>query len=457
MNVDCKRVRHCALRLMVLALVGALGGPLAAMTLSEVVAMAQDQDMQYRAARRSLDASLEKLPQARAGLLPTINLNAGQNRQAGDAVFTDGVTIQREPVSWNWQLQLTQPLLRVSNWAAYRQSEAQVRQAEVQMLQAEHELLLRTAQLYFDLALARESVRVLDAQLGAVKALWVSAQRSYAVGSGTVTDVQEAKAKHAASLAQRVAAANEVDTKLAELERMLGQPVDLPALHMARSLPPLENAQLRQLRKIAVTDNLGVRSAEAALEVAQREVEKTRGQHLPTLDLVASRTVNYNSTSLSSPSDLESRVNASQLGVQLSIPLYAGGATQSRLREALALQDKAAAELEGARRAALSQLSQAASGVINGSAQVDALEESVQASRSALEGNMIGLRVGTRVNPDVLNAQQQLFTAMRDLSKARIDTALQGLRLKAAAGTLQTSDLNALESLMDPLPLETQP
>ena len=289
MNVDCKRVRHCALRLMVLALVGALGGPLAAMTLSEVVAMAQDQDMQYRAARRSLDASLEKLPQARAGLLPTINLNAGQNRQAGDAVFTDGVTIQREPVSWNWQLQLTQPLLRVSNWAAYRQSEAQVRQAEVQMLQAEHELLLRTAQLYFDLALARESVRVLDAQLGAVKALWVSAQRSYAVGSGTVTDVQEAKAKHAASLAQRVAAANEVDTKLAELERMLGQPVDLPALHMARSLPPLENAQLRQLRKIAVTDNLGVRSAEAALEVAQREVEKTRGQHLPTLDLVASR------------------------------------------------------------------------------------------------------------------------------------------------------------------------
>lgn len=256
---------------------------------------------------------------------------------------------------------------------------------------------------------------------------------------------------------QQVAATSDVDSKLAELERLLGQTVDLPPLRVARSLPALENQELRELRKTAVTENLGVRTAQAVLEVAEQEVDKTRGQHLPTLDLVASRSVNYNSTTLSSPSDLESRVNASQLGLQLSIPLYAGGATQSRLREALALQEKAAAELEGARRLALSQLRQAASGVINGLAQVEALEEAVLASKSALEGNMIGVRVGTRVNPDVLNAQQQLFGAMRDLSKARIDCALQGLKLKAAAGTLQSRDLVALEALMEPNPLEAQP
>lgn len=454
MNVDCTRV---GLRGVTVALCCWLAATGSAMSLSEVFALAQEQDMQYRAARRAWDAGLEKLPQARAGLLPTIHLNAARSRQAGDAVFTDGVTVQREPVSWNWQLQLTQPLFRASSWATYRQADAQVRQAQVQLLQAEYDLVLRTAQVYFDLALARESVRVLDAQLGAVKALWVSAQRSYAVGSGTITDVQEAKAKHASSLSQRVAATSEVDSKLAELERLLGQAVDLPPLRLARSLPALENQELRELRKIAVTENLGVRTAQAALEVAQREVDKTRGQHLPTLDLVASRSVNYNSTTLSSPSDLESRVNASQVGLQLSIPLYAGGATQSRLREALALQDKAAAELEGARRLALSQLRQAASGVINGLAQVEALEEAVLASKSALEGNMIGVRVGTRVNPDVLNAQQQLFGAMRDLSKARIDCAMQGLKLKAAAGTLQSRDLVALEALMEPNPLEAQP
>lgn len=457
MNVNRYFRYQDALCWSAVALACALAGPARSMTLTQVYATAQSQDMQYRAARHALDASLEKLPQARAGLLPTLNLNAAQNRQAGDAVFTDGVTIQREPHSWNWQLQLTQPLFRAGNWASYRQADAQVRQAQLHMLQAEQDLMLRTAQLYFDWTLARESVRVLDAQLGAVKAQWIAAQRNFEVGTGTVTDVQEAKAKHAASLAQRVAAANDVDNKLADLERLLGQPVELAPLRLARSLPPLDTQELRHLRKVAVTDNLGVRTAAAALDVAEREVEKIRSQHMPTVDLVASRSVSYNSTTLSSPSDLESRVNATQLGLQLSIPLYAGGGTQARQREALALQDKAAAELEAARRLAMSQLRQAAGGVINGLAQVEALEEAVQASRGALEGNMIGFRVGTRVNPDVLNAQQQLFGALRDLSRARIDTAMQGLKLKAAAGTLQASDLAALEVLMEPLPLETKP
>jgi outer membrane protein len=427
----------------------------AAQTLTEVYRRAQDQDMQYRAARLSLDAALEKLPQARAALLPTATLTAGNTRQSGDAVFTDGVTIQREPVSWNWSLQLTQPLFRAGNWLAYQQAGAQERMATVQMAQAEQDLLLRSAQAYFDVLLARESVGVLDAQLSAVKEQWVSAQRNFAVGTGTVTDVQEAQAKHAASLAQRVAAANELDSKLAELERMVGGVVEPPPVRLARTLPLASAEQLQAWRAAAGQDNLQVQLAAAALEVAEKEVGKNRSAHMPSLDLVASRSVNYSSTTLTSPSDLESRVNASQVGLQLSFPLFAGGGTQSKVREALAQQDKAAADLEGARRTAQSQTRQAISGVVNGLAQVQALEVAVQAGRGALEGNVIGFRVGTRVNPDVLNAQQQLYTAMRDLSKARVETAMQGLKLKAAAGALQVDDLVALESLMEPSTLET--
>ena len=316
---------------------------------------------------------------------------------------------------------------------------------------AEQDLILRTAQGYFDVLLAAEGVRVLDAQLKAVEEQWVLAKRNFEVGTGTVTDVHEAHARQALSRAQRVAAVNELSSKQADLERMLGEPMALMPMRLAQTLPRINTERLSDWSQSAAANNPQIRVQQAALDVARREVSKSNGAHLPTLDLVLSRSANYNSGTLSSPSDLESRVNTQQVGLQLTVPLFSGGGAQSRVREALALQEKAAAELEGARRNAEAQVRQAFAGVTNGQAQVEALQVAVEAGTNAVEGNKIGYRIGTRINPDVLNAEQQLFASLRDLSKARVETITQGLKLKAAAGMLQATDLAALELLLEPL------
>ena len=451
MSANFKRCRSALTQMVVLACGAGLVGTCAAQTLMDVFRKAQAQDAQYAIARKTFDASLEKLPQARAGLLPSLNLTGNKNMHAGEDSFSEAPYVQRDPNNWSWNLQLTQPLLRWGNWASYQQADAQVRQAGEQFALAEQELILRTAQSYFDVLLASESLRVLDAQSKAVEEQWALAKRNFEVGTGTVTDVHEAHAKHALSLAQRVAAANELTSKQADLERMLGEPMLLAPVRVGQTLPGIHADQIDAWRAAAATGNPQVKVQQAALAVAQREVDKSTSAHLPTLDLVLSRSGNYNSGSLSSPTDLESRVNTRQVGLQLSVPLFAGGATQSKVREALAMQERAVAELALAQRNADSQVRQAFAGVINGLAQIEALQVAVQAGNSAVEGNKIGFKIGTRIIPDVLNAEQQLFSSVRDLSRARIETITHGLKLKAATGQLQTTDLAALELLLEPL------
>jgi len=171
---------------------------------------------------------------------------------------------------------------------------------------------------------------------------------------------------------------------------------------------------------------------------------------------VANQAVSYTSGTMTSPSDVANRVQSQQLGLQLTVPLYAGGGTQSLVREAVALEEKARQELAAAQRNATSQVRQAYAGVVNGTAQVDALQTAVQASRNAVESNKIGYKLGTRISPDVLSAEQQLYQAQRDLNKARFDTAMQHLKLLAAAGQLQESDLQNLQTLITPAEV-TQP
>ena len=421
-----------------------------AQSLLDVYQKARAQDSQYGAAQRALEAGMEKLPQARAGFLPNVSVVANKNHQIGEASFSAAPYLARDVRSWNWTTQLTQPLIRWGNWAAYAQADAQVTQAKEQFVLAEQELIVRTAQVYFDVQVAMQSVQVAEAQLQAITEQLTLAQRTYEVGTGTITDVHEAKAKQALNLAQRVTALNDLTTKQAELEKIVGDYVDLPPMQLTKSLPTLEATQLNEWLILAAQHNPQVRIQQAALTAASKEVSKSMAAHAPTLDIVANRAGNYSSGSLSSPADLSTRVNSHQTGLQLTIPLFAGGAMQSKVRESVALEQKAQEELTGAQRNANSQVRQAFSGVMNGQAQIEALEAAVAASQSSVESNKIGFKVGTRINPDVLNAEQQLYTAMRDLNKARADAVMQSLKLKAATGSLESDDLAALEKLMEP-------
>ena len=419
-----------------------------AQSLMDVYQKARAQDNQYGAARRALEASLEKLPQARAGFLPNVSVVANKNHQIGEASFSDAPYVSRDVRAWNWTTQLTQPVIRWGNWAAYAQADAQVTQAKEQFALAEQDLIVRTAQVYFDVQVAMQSVQVAEAQLQAINEQLTLAQRTYEVGMGTITDVHEAKAKQALNLAQRVTALNDLTTKQAELEKLIGEYVALPPMQLTKSLPALDPTQLNDWLTAALRQNPQIRIQEAAVIVAEKEVSKSMAAHAPTLDIVANRTGNYSSGTISSPADLSTRFNSHQTGLQLTIPLFAGGATQSKVRESVALEEKAKEELTGAKRNASSQVRQNFAGVMNGQAQVEALEAAVEASQNSVESNKIGFKVGTRINPDVLNAEQQLYAAMRDLSKARADAVMQSLKLKATTGSLDGDDLAALEKLM---------
>jgi len=437
--------RHC----IAAAAAAVLAGSAAAADLLQAWQIAQTADPVLAAARHSLQMAEQKVPQARAGLLPTVNFNAGASRQAGAASFDDAPGVQREPRSRNWSVQLSQPLYKPLHWAALQQAEAQLRQAGHQYRLAEQDAMVRLAQAYFDVLVAQESAAVAHAQGAAMAQQLRLAQRNFEVGMTTVTDVHEAQSRFQLARAQQVVARSELDQKRAELEKILGQaPQALAGLRADAALPAPATDDAQHWVQLALQQHPEVQLQRAAADAAQLELAKQRAGHAPSLELTASRNASFNSGSLSTPADTRVRSLASQVGVQLTVPLYAGGAVTARVREALAAQDKAQAELLAAQRKAAALARQSHAAWLQGGAQAEALAAAVAASRSQVEASQIGYRIGTRINIDVLNAQQQLHAAQRDLFKARADTLLHSLRLKAAIGELHAGDLQALNQLL---------
>lgn len=430
---------------LLLAGFGALAGDL-----MQVYRQARARDPIYLGAANALRAARERVPQARAALLPAISLIGATSQQAGQASFSEAAYVGRDVRNRSWNLQLTQPLWRAANLAALNQAEQQELLAEAQFRQAEQELILRTAQAYLDVLVAQEAQRVARLQVGAVIQQLELARRNFEVGTGIVTDVREAQARLDLSRSQAVAAGSELKNKRAELVRILGEPQPkLAGLRANSPLPVIQPDDEQPWMDSAREQSILVRIAQAALEVADREIAKSRAAHSPTLDLTAGYGTNYSSGSITSPADISARSHSRQLGLNLNIPLFAGGGVQARVREALALKDKAADELEAARRQAAAQASQAFTGVVSGAAQVQALASAVASTKSSVDSNKIGFRVGSRINIDVLNAEQQLYTAERDWHKARAETLMQGLRLKAANATLAEADLSAINNLLE--------
>jgi outer membrane protein len=424
--------------------------PALADDLMEVHRKARERDPVLRAAGYALQMARERVPQARAGLLPVLSLVGASGGQDGHVSFGGEPYEQRNVRSWNWNLQLTQPLWRASAWSALNLSEQEERLARAQFNLAEQELTLRVCQAYFDVLVAQEARRVAGLQVDAIGQQLALARRNFEVGAATVTDVHEAQSRLDLSRSQAVAALNELENRRSELERIIGEPVDgLAGLREDSRTPAPQPDNAQAWTESAREQSLQVRIAEAAWSVAARELDKSRAAHAPTLDLTAGYGSNYASGSISSPAHIAVRSRSGQIGINFSLPLYAGGAVQARVREAVAAQGRAAEELESARRHAAASARQAYAGVVNGHAQIEALESAIRSSRSALEANRIGYRIGTRINIDVLNAQQQLYAAEREWHKARADTLMQGLRLKAANGTLDQADLPAINHLLE--------
>jgi outer membrane protein len=445
------QVLKFALRLMPVwgvILTGGLLAPAQAESLLDVFKLVQDNDPVFKSARHAFNAAQEKIPQARAGLLPQISATGANSRSHGFYNFANTPESEREVSTWNWALQLTQPLIRVQNWRALDQAEAQQALAQAQLAVAQQDMILRFAQAYFDVEVARQGIAVTEAQIRATEELAAQNKKGFTAGTNAITEVYEAQSRFELARAQKVAAETELTTKEAELEKLAGQlPTRLNPLRRDAKLPLPAPQDVQAWLEKARQDALQVQAQQAAVVVAEKEVAKNSAAHLPTLDLTASYGRNASTGSSSTPVDFSSSAQARQYGIQLNIPLYAGGGAQSKVRESLAQLEQARSDLEAARRTVGALVRQSFNGVLNAQAQVQALEAAIASSELAIKGNRAGVRLGTRINIDVLNAEQQLFAAQRDLIKARYDVLLQGFKLKAAAGALTEVDVAGADSL----------
>ncbi|HQZ44482.1 MAG TPA: TolC family outer membrane protein [Usitatibacteraceae bacterium] len=393
-------------------------------------------DPVFQSARAQYQSGLEALPIARAGYLPSVSGTASAFRNQVDT----SASARTDYNTQSYAVTLSQPVFRWQNWIAISQAEQQVLQTEATFASAKQDLIVRVAQAYFDVLLAQDNVAVSEAQKKAISEQLAQAKRNFEVGTSTIVDTLEAQARYDQAVAKDISDKNDLEVKKRALQQLLGKPSDgLAPLKEALELPTPKPANIEDWVSAASTSSFSVAVSRAALEIAGQEVERAKAGHYPTVDLSASYTHSRAPTLSLGTSEITT--NSGALGLQLSVPLFAGGATQSRVRQALAGRDRAGQDLENTQRTVAQSVRQSYLNVTSGIAQVKALEQALASTQSQLDSTILGRDVGVRTSVDVLNAQQQVFQTRRDLLQARYAYILNTLRLKAATGTLDEPDL----------------
>ncbi|MQA23044.1 TolC family outer membrane protein [Rugamonas rivuli] len=415
--------------------------------LIQVYQQALANDATYASARSSLAAGQERITQGRSGLLPTIAASGSNTRNSGDqSTYSSllGAYLPKNDADNHvnsYSVQLTQPLFNWASWQTYQQSKLAQATAEATFAQAQQDLITRVAQAYFDVLTAQDNLTSTQAQKVATTEQLASAKRNFEVGTQTITDTHEAQAAYDLVVAQEFAAINDLDNKRTALQVIVGQaPGALAPLRTGVTINAPSPAAVEPWVNSAESQNYAVVAAKLNVEIAKREIERNRANHMPTANLTAS-TSHQTTTALQ-------RSNNNAIGVSWNIPIFNGFAVTSKVRETIALEDKARNDLEATKRAASQNARSAYLGMNSGLAQVKALEAAEVSSKSSLDSNKLGYQVGVRINIDVLNAQKLLYSTQKDLSKARYDTIMNGLRLKSAAGSLKEEDLAPINALL---------
>jgi len=336
---------------------------------------------------------------------------------------------------------LSQPVFRAQNWIAIDQAKLQVMQAEAILASAGQDLALRVSQAYFDVLLAQDNVALSESQKAAISEQLAQAKRNFEVGTATIVDTLEAQARYDQANAKEIADKNDLEVKRRALQLLIGNvPEFLLPLKDPLVLAPPVPADIEAWVSTGHESSYNVVSARANAEIAIREVDRQRAGHLPTIDLSATYGEGYNPTT-STASLLGSNTITGSVGLTLSVPIFSGGLTQSRVREALANRERANQDLENTERTVAQSVRTNFLNVTSGIAQVRALEQALASTQSQLDSTILGRDVGVRTSVDVLNAQQQVYQTRRDLQQARYNYLISTLRLKAAAGTLTDTDL----------------
>lgn len=418
------------------------------MDFKQVYEAALAQDASIRASRASADAGREKLPQARAGLLPQISASASRNNNNLDStspnLLGNPVTTNDQYFSDSKTLQLRQPLVNMQRWLQFEQAKSMVAETEATLDRDLQNLVVRVAGAYFEFLMADEQLELVLAQKKMYTALVDAAKKGLAAGSGTRTDIDDAQARLDMASAQELEARQNQDQTRRQLEVLINQPVgsvaklNVPALKLVGPQP----ANLDEWTLKAEKNSPEMKAMQARLEAARREVSKSQAGHLPTLDAIAQ----WSNSGSENITRINSRYENKSIGLQLNVPLYSGGYVNSTIRQAVAEQTRAEESLEALRRDLGVRVHKEYRGVSEGVMRVRALEQAVRSAQQMLMSTQMSLKAGSRTQLDVLNAQQQYTLALRDLAQARLIYLMSKVKLASLAGddaVASVDDVNA--------------
>jgi len=402
--------------------------------LSEVYALAQQNDAQIQVARATRDAALEARPQAKALLLPTVRLSGSVNRVHRDIIGSSASTYDTQ----NLTLSLSQPLYRRDYWIQLEQADKKVALAEAKLVTAEQELIVRVAQAYFGVLSAQDRLTFAKAENAAIARQLEQSKQRFEVGLIAITAVHEAQAAFDQSRADLITAENELDNAWEALHEIVGDRVkELSAVKDDLPLKLPEPLNIDQWAKSSLQSNPAIQAALFSTDIARKNVEVQRSGHYPTVDLVGSHSMDRTN----STSTLSADADTSSIGVQFNLSLYAGGGVTSRTKQALLELEAAQSSLDQLRRSVNRQVRDAYRGVVASISTVEALKASTVSAQSALEATEAGFEVGTRTMVDVLNGQRDLYRAKSNYSTVRFNYILSGLQLKQAVGSLSAEDI----------------
>lgn len=425
----------------------ALPGAAQANELLLVYEQAQLNDAQFQAAAAQRDAAIEAKPQARAAFLPQITGGYSRGKNYDHTEYLNPA-FQTAPADQNYitdglQVTLNQALF---NWQAFeilRQSDDQVALAAASYNAAQQNLVLRVAQAYFNVLSAADALRTSGAENAALERQLELAKKRFEVGLSAVTDVQDAQARYDLVAATRIQAQQSLDLAKEALTVITGEPVTrLATLQEDFPLPAPDPANIDSWLDSARKGNFDLLTAQLQADISKRGVDVAWAKHLPTVGLLGQYSDGQQGGLFGA------QQSRKQIQLQVNVPIFSGGATQSGVRQAKATHQQYLALYDGQRRTAEQQTRSAYLGVIAGSARVKALKQAVLSNTTALDASETGMQVGTRTAVDVLNAEQLLFAAQRDYYKSRYDYLLSVLQLKAAAGKLNVNDLAEIDRLL---------
>jgi protease secretion system outer membrane protein len=421
------------------------------LTLAQAYRLALDNDAQLAAVRAATEARRERLPQARAQLLPNVSANATRFRNDLESTqpnaFGRATTTQQEYFSSSRSLTVKQPLFRPYEIADYRQAKANVADANAQLDQEVQNLAVRVTTSYLQALLAQEQLSLVMAQKTAYTTQLNAARRALAAGSGTRTDIDDAQARLDMSVAQELEARQNVGFTRRQLQTLVNVPFGELAPLDERRLPLVPPSfALPEWVARAEQSSPEMRSLQAQQEAARHEVSKARAGHLPTLDAVAQWSVSDSDN----PSRVNSKYDNKSIGLQLNVPIYQGGYHNSRTRQALAELERAQEQLEATRRDLSLRVEKEYRGISEGVLRVRALEQAVQSATTLVESSRRSFQGGSRTLIDILNAEGQKVSAQRDLAEARFQYLIARIKLLSLAGQADEATVDEASGWLKP-------